>query len=280
MVDRGRASHRRARRGAVRADGREGARGDPFAVHIGWTATGVAAGFEIQQEKGEDHVRVAVLDPGARELTHHFLLPGEVVRYRVRAFNAKAASAWEGAAVGTPTGDGPSVPPMGPCIRLPARAPASSGCNPDITILQSPGGNPVSNVPGATNGCRRRLIATYEGRTRELGTFEVQADVLAVEGHSSEGFPLLHAILGAGRYSGARLATLQFRRGRYVEVDMAVFCGEERNDAESPALGMLAEEHATRGSRPAPTPVLAPRRACLDGHAPSRGGCAHAPRSH
>lgn len=223
-----------------------------FAVRIGWTARPGAAGFEIQRNTNGDFVRVALVNPNEREFVHHLRLPGESLVYRVRAFGAKGASTWATATTTMPTATDPKAPPMGPCIPAIVKAPKTSSCNPEISLLESPGGETVSNVPGAGNGCRRHLVGRYAGCPRELGVFDIQADVLAVAGHSDEGFPLLHAVMGAGQYVGAQLATLQFRHGRYVVADEAFFCGDDPSDAENPALGTVSED-VTSCAPPFPT---------------------------
>ena len=214
----------------------------PFAVRIGWTARAGAAGFEIQRHTNTDFVRVALVNPGERQFVHHLRLPGEQLAYRVRSFDAKGASAWATATTTMPIATDPKAPPMGPCIPRVVKAPKTTSCNPEIATLQSLGGAVVSNVPGAGDGCRRHLVGRYAGCTRELGVFDVQADVLVVDGHPDEGFPLLHAVMWAGEYVGAKLATLQFRHGRYVVADEAVFCGEDRPEAENPVLGVVSSD--------------------------------------
>lgn len=228
----------------------------PFAARIAWDAeTRGVAGFEVLARPSDapDFTRVALLGPEARELVHHMRVPGERLDYRVRAFNGRGPSAAvAGAAFTMPTGPDPTsrdARAMGPCV-APVRAPPkSAGCNPSVETLDDGTGHAVTNAPSAGDGCRRRLLGTYAGCTRELGVFELQADVVAVPGHADEGFPLLRAVAGAGQYVGARVQTLRFARGRYVVADEAALCGENDPDDTAPTTGTV-DDDVTRSSPP------------------------------
>jgi hypothetical protein len=221
----------------------------PFAARLSWEADAQdAAGFELQVKMNEAFVRAALVDPTAREFVHHLRLPGQVVTYRVRAFNAAGASPPSPVATLTMPErvdvSGAKQLAMGPCIAPITRAPKSSSCAPEISILDGGSGHVVSNVPGAGNGCMRHLVGEYAGCPREFGVFELQADVTVVKGHSDEGFPLLHAIAGAGQYVGAQIQTLRFARGRYTVADVANLCGDAAaaGSPEDPTVGVVTDD--------------------------------------
>lgn len=211
----------------------------PFAARLSWvTDARDAAGFEIQMKVGDDFVRAALVGPTERAYVHHLLVPGQRLTYRVRAFHAGGASAPSPVASLTmpervaPVSPGAKPPPMGPCVAPVRQAPRSSGCDPEISTLKGENGRVLSNVPGAGNGCARHLMGEYAGCTRELGVFELQADIVVVPGHFDEGWPLLHAVAGAGQYTGAQIHTLRFTKGRYVIADEAHVCGESPEGAD------------------------------------------------
>lgn len=208
----------------------------PFAARIAWEARSApGAGFEVQMKAAGDFVRVALVDPTERTFVHHQRLPRESLEYRVRAFDASGASPPSPvASVTMPAATSPPKPlPIGPCIPRPKKAPPSSGCNPDIDTIDEGNGHVVLNVPGAGDGCQRHLVGEYRGCTRELGVFWLQADVTVAKGHETEGWPLLHAIAGAGQYVGATIQTLQFSAGRYHLVDEAHICGDTDPNANA-----------------------------------------------
>ncbi len=223
----------------ARADG-------AFVVRLAWEATAKsAAGYEVErkaQKGNEEWQLVAVLNPDVRSLEHHHRLPKEQVEYRVRAFNALGESTPSPTALVVLPETGVSsarLPPpttMNACIPPVKAAPKTSGgCNPDIDKITD--GHEVLNVPSASDSCRRRLIGEYQGCTREFGAFDLQADIKAVPGYLDEGFPLLHAVAGAGQFVGAEIQTLRFGKGRYAIVDSAVFCGEFQSNPEDATVG-------------------------------------------
>ena len=216
----------------------------PFAVRVAWEGSARStSGFEVQVKQEDDFVRAALVNPTEREYVHHLRVPGQKYVYRIRAFNTRGAStATAAAAITMPervVGPGAKVPSMGPCIAPVRDAPKSTaGCNPGIDELDAGNGRVLQNVPGGGNGCRRRLIGYYEGCTREFGVFELQADVVVVPSWSDEGWPLLHAVAGAGQYVGAAIQTLRFGHGRYTVVDTAGFCGDRWPDADDLKVGV------------------------------------------
>ena len=219
----------------------------PFAVRLAWDADAAGArGFEIQIQVGAGFVRAGLVDPTKREFLHHLRLPRQVITYRVRAFNSQGVS--EPSSVATLTMPervevpGAKVAAMGPCVPMPTKAPPSSGCDPDISRLDANTGRVVFNVPGAGNGCMRHLMGEVAGCTRELGVFELQADIVIVKDHMDEGWPLLHAIAGAGQYAGAHIQTLRFSRGGYTIVDEARVCGESEPGAKDPKQGIVSDD--------------------------------------
>ncbi len=219
----------------------------PYAVRLQWVAEAAqTSGFEVQVEVDGAVVRAALVDPEKREFVHHLRLPRQIVRYRVRAFNAKAPSEPSDAVTVTmPSAvGGPSAKaPLGPCVQLPTKPSKSTGCNPDIESLDDGNGNVVFNVPGGQNGCERHLFGKVSGCIRELGVFELQADVRVVAGHSENGWPLFHAIAGAGQYVGAQIQTLRFANGRYTIVDEALICGDSGEDApKDPSRGLVVDK--------------------------------------
>lgn len=219
----------------------------PFAVRLTWEATRPGSGFEVQIKSGEAFVRAALVDPTKREFVHHLRLPGQVVTYRVRAFDTQGPS--EASPVATltmperpePTASAPVA--ITPCTPLPSRPPKSSGCDPEISKLDGGTGHVVFNVPGAGDGCRRHLMGEYAGCMRELGVFTLQADVVVVKGKSDDGWPLLHAIAGAGQQDGAQIQTLRFSRGRYMVADEARVCGERGTGSPTePDAGVVSDD--------------------------------------
>lgn len=220
----------------------------PFAVRLTWDAAPrAAAGFEVQVKSGEAFVRAALVDATKREFVHHLRLPKQVLTYRVRAFNAQGASEPSPPATLTmperpdPSSTAPVA--IGPCVPLPSKPPKSTGCDPEISTLDGGTGHVVHNVPGAGNGCMRHLMGEYAGCTRELGVFMLQADIVVVKGKSDDGWPLLHAIAGAGQQDGAQIQTLRFARGRYTIVDTAQVCGERGTGASSdPDAGVVSDD--------------------------------------
>jgi hypothetical protein len=216
----------------------------PFAVRLAWEASVRAtAGFEILTEHRGQFVRAALVDPTERDFVHHLRVPGRHYRYRVRAFNSAGAS--EPTPEATITMPAPAqapkakLPAMGPCVQPVVQAPQSSGCNPEIEELYAENGRVVFSVPGAGNGCERHLMGDYAGCRRRLGVFTVQADITAVPDWSDEGWPLLHAIAGAGQYVGASIETLRFTRGRYLVVDVAQYCGDGPSDRNELIHGVV-----------------------------------------
>lgn len=217
----------------------------PYAVQLEWASEARGAfGFEVEVKVKDAFDRAALVDPTERALVHHFRLPGQVLAYRVRAFNSRGASAPSPVATITMPERAPyaKAPPPGPCVPKPSRPPPSSGCNPGIETIVAAAGHVVLSVPGPGNGCRRHLLGDYAGCTRELGVFELQADIRAVEGHTNEGWPLLRAIAGAGLYVGAQIQTLEFARGRYSIADEAFFCGERPEEADDLTTGRVARD--------------------------------------
>jgi hypothetical protein len=214
----------------------------PFAVTVQWSADeGAATGFAIDVERNGSFVLAAVLGGTARRWTHHHRLPGGTYEYRVRAFHARGVSLPSTAVkVTTPVrsaASGKLTRP--PCTRLPKAAPAATLVGRPREVLTAPGGPALYDDPDPSSPLRRHLFGTYEGCVRELGAFDLQADVTAVPGIVDEGFPLLHAIAGAGQYVGASILTLRFAQGHYSVVDEARFCGEPApdGDAADPTLG-------------------------------------------
>ncbi|HEU4410309.1 MAG TPA: hypothetical protein VFS43_33950 [Polyangiaceae bacterium] len=216
----------------------------PFAVRIAWEADArAAAGFEIAVESNGAFVRAALVGPTERAFVHHHRLPGRAYAYRVRAFNARGASAPVGAAATTP-GLGPppaGAPPPPPCTRLPPAPDPAKVRGLPREVLNAGGGRPLYNDPEGTNGWRRHLYGEYEGCVRDFGAFDLQAEIREVPGFADEGFPLLRAVAGAGQYAGARVVTLRFTRGRYAVADVADFCGDPRPEPDPPAPGVGAE---------------------------------------
>jgi len=207
----------------------------PYAVEVRWEwpAGGPTVnGFEVLAVRGAGEARLGLANPQDRVFHVHRLLPEDRLELRVRAFAARGASRREESVVVTTPKEGPKRAPaaLPPCVPQVKAAPATTGgCNPGLEVLDAPTG--LVNAPSAGDSCRRRLLATYKGCTRELGAFQLQADVTEVPGYPTEGFPLLHAIAGAGEYVGAQILTLAFERGRYAVVDTAMFCGEPYPDA-------------------------------------------------
>lgn len=64
----------------------------PFAVRLTWEATRPGSGFEVQIKNGEAFIRAALVDRAMREFVHHLRLPGQVITYRVRAFDTQGPS--------------------------------------------------------------------------------------------------------------------------------------------------------------------------------------------
>lgn len=214
----------------------------PYAAKVTWMAVSASVvGFEVEVNAEGAWKRAGLVDAKSRAFVHHLRLPGEAYEYRVRAFDARGTSDAVEARVTMPVaGAPPKVPPRGGCIPAVTAAPkATGGCSPDLDVI--PATHPVTNTPSASDACRRRLLGEYQGCTRELGAFVLQADVMAVPGHETEGFPLLHAIEGAGQYVGAQILTLQFAAGRYVEVDRAQVCGDEPED-KPPGAGTVSAD--------------------------------------
>jgi fibronectin type III domain protein len=214
----------------------------PFSVRVTWEADArAAAGFEIGVESKGAFVRAAVVDPTAREFVHHRRLPGRAYEYRVRAFNAVGVSA-PSAPVSVTTPELAALPAgakLPPCTRLPKAQ--DEAVTPGIPreVLKTEGGRALYNDPERKNHWRRHFYGEYEGCLRDFGAFDLQADVSEVPGFFDEGFPVLHAIAGAGLYAGAEILTLRFARGRYVIADTAYFCGEPQPepDLEDPRVG-------------------------------------------
>jgi len=217
----------------------------PFSVRLAWESSARSvAGFELELKVNGAFVRAALLDPNERAYEHHYRLPGQTLEYRVRSFNARGASAPTAvAAITTPGMKGPANPPAtGACVPAVKKPPPSTGCNPELETLTGASGNVVSNVPSRGDGCARRLMGKYKGCTREFGVFTFQADVVVVPGYDTEGWPLLHAVAGAGQYVGANLKTLGFSGGRYTIVDDAHVCGDSRNDSEDATTGIVSDD--------------------------------------
>jgi hypothetical protein len=229
---------------AVRAEG-------PFATRLTWKATSRRAyGFEVQVKVGQEFVRAALLDPTEQEFVHHLRLPGQSLAYRIVAWNVRGASAPTApVTITTPAGLDPSIAkaaPMAPCAPVPKHA---KGCGfSELTKLES-GSVVIYSVP-LSKRCGRRLMGRYDGCTRELGSFDLQDDVVEVEGFANEGWPLLHAVAGAGEYVGAQIVTLQFAGGRYSLVDMAVTCGERHPDANDLVTGVAVPDELTQCTPP------------------------------
>jgi hypothetical protein len=219
----------------------------PFAVRLAWQAElRATSGFEVQVKVGSEFVRAALVDPTVHEFVHHLREPGQPLEYRVRAFNSRGASPPTAVAtVTTPERAKAQPAKMGPCVPAVKQAPPSSACDPAIEEIEGDGGRVLYNVPGGQTGCRRRLMGDYKGCRREFGVFELQADVTAVPNASDEGWPLLHAIEGAGEYVGASILTLRFSKGRYSVLDQARFCGERAPDADDLTVGIETEDLAS-----------------------------------
>ena len=211
----------------------------PFAMEVRWEwppGSRLVNGFEVLAVHDKGEGRLGLANPKERAFTVHRLLPEDRLEVRVRAFDAQGASAPSESVVVVTPKDGPkraSSPPPLPlsrCVPQVKTAPSTTGgCNPGLEVLDATTG--LVNVPSASDSCLRRLLATYKGCTRELGVFHLQADMTEVPGYPSEGFPLLHAIAGAGEYAGAQILTLRFEQGRYTVADTAMFCGEPYPDA-------------------------------------------------
>lgn len=206
-----------------------------YAVTLTWAwppGSPPVNGFEVLTVHGDRGDRAGLANPGDRTFTIHGLRPDDRLELRVRAFDTRGGGSPSETVVVTTPKDAPkrTQTPPPPCIAPITSPPATSGgCNPGIEVLDAT--KQLVNVPSATDACRRRLVATYKGCTRELGAFELQADVTEVPGYPSEGFPLLHAIAGAGEYVGAQILTLRFAEGRYAVVDTVAYCGEPSPDA-------------------------------------------------
>lgn len=234
----------------------------PFAVRVAWAADPrTAAGFELEVETNGQYVRAALIDPTAHELVHNHRLPGQSYAYRVRAFNSRGASAPSTVAtITTPVRSDPSsaaTVPAPPCIRLPPAMDPAKVRGIPRDVIDAGSGRSLYNDPEGTNGLRRRLIGQYDGCFRELGAFDLQADVTPVPGFADEGWPLLHAVAGAGQYVGAEILTLRFSRGRYTVVNSAHFCGDPwpDRDPDDPGLG-------TEGSSQELTSYAPPFESC------------------
>ncbi len=220
---------------------------NPFVAHLAWSsdANGVA-GFEVQVEVKGEFVRAGLVDPTAREFLHHMRVPGQSSSYRVRSFNVRGASAPTPVATITmpETAAAPSAKKtsMGRCVSPPRPGLESRGCIPVIETLDDGTGHVVLNVPSTDSGCVRHLLGEYAGCMREFGVFMLQAEIMTVEGHSDEGWPLLRAIAGAGEYVGSEMQTLQFANGRYTLADRAYFCGEPYPDSVGPKIGRVDDD--------------------------------------
>lgn len=207
----------------------------PYAVALTWAwppGSAPVNGFEVLTVHGDRGVRAGLANPGDRTFAIHGLRPDDRLELRVRAFDSRGGGSPSETVVITTPKDAPkrTQAPPPPCIAPITSAPATTGgCNPGIEVLDAT--KQLVNVPSANDACRRRLVATYKGCTRELGAFELQADVTEVPGYPTEGFPLLHAIAGAGEYVGAQILTLRFAEGRYSVVDTVAYCGEPSPDA-------------------------------------------------
>jgi hypothetical protein len=208
----------------------------PYAVRLKWQGElDGTSGFEVQAMTGAEFVRVALVDPTEHELVQHMLVPGDYLQYRVRAFNSVGVSDPSNvSAVTLPAsvrGFQPKVAPVGRCIKGPLSPSPGGGCNPDVEEIDAGSGRVLFNAPDKSFACKRHFIGDYQGCRRDFGAFELQADVIVVPGETNEGWPLLHAIAGAGQYAGAMVLTLRFSKGRYSEVDRAFFCGDRPPDA-------------------------------------------------
>jgi hypothetical protein len=207
----------------------------PYAVSLSWdwpSGGPPVNGFEVLAVHGKQDVRAGLANPGDRSFVIHGLRPEDWLELRVRAFDARGGSrASESVLVQTPRDTSKRAQaPLPPCIpAITSPPPTTGGCNPGIEVLDA--AKQLVNVPSPNDACRRRLVATYKGCTRELGAFELQADITEVPGYPNEGFPLLHAIAGAGEYVGAQILALRFADGRYAVVDTVGFCGEPSPDA-------------------------------------------------
>lgn len=205
----------------------------PYALRVAWKAdTRATAGFELLVAKdGAAEHTAALVSPSARSFVLHLRIPGRRYAVRLRAFNERGISAESATVEATmPAKDPatPATPTLPPCKPLPKErdesAPGTFGMGrADVGL---PGGRPLFNDPSGKNGLLRRLYGRVDGCFRELGSFELQAEMRVVEGVEDDGFPLLHAIAGAGQYAGAQLVTLRYVGGRYRQVDAAYFCGE------------------------------------------------------
>lgn len=219
-----------------------------FAARLDWTAPAAKvpslAGFAIEGRKvgQKEFVRVALVNPSTTAWTHHHLLPRNQVEYRVRAFNARGGSPpTEAVAIELPEkldAPGTKKSARGGCAPAPPPGANPNGpCMPLDTVTTLASGAPLLNAPGTANPCDRHLFAPYGGCNRLLGHFMLQAEMSPVEGYADEGFPLLHAIAGAGQFVGANILTLRFEKGVYYEADNAFVCGENPPWTEMPTLG-------------------------------------------
>jgi len=226
----------------------------PYAVRLDWRAElAGTSGFEVQAKTGADFVRVALVDPTEHQLVQHMLVPGDYFQYRVRAFNSVGVSGPSNVVAATlpdsVPGFQPKAAPIGSCVKGPLSPSPGGGCNPDVEEIDAGGGRVLFNAPDTGFACKRHLIGDYRGCRRDFGAFELQADVIVVPGVTNEGWPLLHAIAGAGQYAGALVLTLRFSKGRYAEVDRAIFCGDRPPDANDMTDG-IEDAELTRSSPP------------------------------
>jgi hypothetical protein len=211
----------------------------PYAVRVSWKAeTRAVTGFEVLVSRDGGTERTGgLVTPTERSFLLHLRVPGRRYTHRVRAFNDRGASP-ESAPVDVtmPTRDPGasakvSLPPCKPLPKERDESKATLGSPRDDVGL--PGGKPLYNDPAPTDGLERHLYGKVDGCFRDLGAFQLQADVRAVDGVDDEGFPLLHAIAGAGSFVGAQIFTLRYVAGRYRKVDEALFCGEHYPDSVS-----------------------------------------------
>ncbi len=208
----------------------------PYAVRVSWKAeTRPVTGFEVLVAKDDGaEISAGLVTPTERGFVLHLRVPGRGYTHRVRAFNDRGASAASPPArVTMPLRDpgAPAKVTLPPCKPLPKERDESKGAfgmpRVDVGI---PGGPPLYNDPGPRDGAERHFFGKVDGCFRELGVFQLQADVRTVDGVDDDGFPLLHAIAGAGSFVGAQLFTLRYVGGRYKKVDEASFCGEHYPD--------------------------------------------------
>lgn len=222
----------------------------PFAVRVAWVGgPGRAVGHAIEVEMNGKFILASVVAAAEGDYEHHHRLPGRSYSYRVRTFDEKGVSPPSPVArVTTPERSAPVIDKKYPsaCTRLPPATDPSKLAGRPRQVHKGPGGKPVHDDPEPTNAFRRRFFGEYQGCMRELGVFELQADVSVVEGFEDEGFPLLRAIAGAGQ-EGAQILTLRFERGRYRVVDEALFCGER---SDSPSGANLGSEGDLTGFTP------------------------------